>query len=262
MDGQYQQANKAYWDHRAAGYSLVNQTELNTKQHQIWRNELLCQIKKVFHGKPPEEIRILEVGTGPGFFAIVLAEAGYQVTAVDYTPAMLNQAKGNARGLAGKIAFLEMDAEALEFPDHHFDVVLSRNLTWNLPNPEQAYREWARVLVPKGLLLNFDANWYAYLFDPAERAAYEQDRRNTAQAQIKDEYLCTEIDVMERIARKAPLSRIKRPDWDMGVLARLGMEQIQSDSQVWQRVWSEEEKINFHATPMFLVAAVARDISL
>lgn len=257
MDGPYQQENKAYWDNRAAGYSQVNQLELNTDQRQIWQNELVCQIKRHFQKKP----HILEVGTGPGFFAIILAEAGYSVTAVDYTPAMLLQAKANAGILAEKITFLEMDAEALTFPDGRFDVVLSRNLTWNLPHPEQAYREWARVLAPGGLLLNFDANWYAYLFDPAERAAYEQDRRNTAEAQIKDEYLCTEIDVMEGIAQKAPLSRIKRPDWDIRLLTELGMGQIQSDSQVWQKVWSREEKINFHATPMFLVSAV-KDISL
>ncbi len=262
MDGRYQKENKAYWDNRAEGYSQVNQTELDTEQRQIWRNELVSQIRKIFPKKPPEEIRILEVGTGPGFFAIILAEAGYQITAVDYTPAMLNQAKANAGILAEKITFLEMDAEALKFPDHYFNIVVSRNLTWNLPNPEQAYREWLRVLAPEGLLLNFDANWYAYLFDPVERAAYEQDRRNTAQAQIKDEYLCTEIDAMERIARKAPLSCIKRPDWDIGLLTRLGMEQIQSDCQVWKRVWSEEEKINFHATPMFLVSAVAKGISV
>ncbi len=257
MDGPYQQENKAYWDNRAAGYSQVNQLELNTDQRQIWQNELVCQIKRHFQKKP----HILEVGTGPGFFAIILAEAGYSVTAVDYTPAMLLQAKANAGILAEKITFLEMDAEALTFPDGRFDVVLSRNLTWNLPHPKQAYREWARVLAPGGLLLNFDANWYAYLFDPAERAAYEQDRRNTAEAQIKDEYLCTEIDVMEGIAQKAPLSRMKRPDWDIRLLTELGMGQIQSDSQVWQKVWSREEKINFHATPMFLVSAV-KDISL
>lgn len=257
MDGPYQQENKAYWDNRAAGYSQVNQLELNTDQRQIWQNELVCQIKRHFQKKP----HILEVGTGPGFFAIILAEAGYSVTAVDYTPAMLLQAKANAGILAEKITFLEMDAEALTFPDGRFDVVLSRNLTWNLPHPKQAYREWARVLAPGGLLLNFDANWYAYLFDPAERAAYEQDRRNTAEAQIKDEYLCTDIDVMEGIAQKAPLSRMKRPDWDIRLLTELGMEQIQSDSQIWQRVWSREEKINFHATPMFLVSAV-KDISL
>ena len=31
-----------------------------------------------------------------------------------------------------------MDAQALEFPDNTFDVVVSRNLTWNLPDPERA----------------------------------------------------------------------------------------------------------------------------
>lgn len=40
-----------------------------------------------------ETYKILDIGTGPGFFSIILAEAGYQVTAVDYTEAMLEEAK-------------------------------------------------------------------------------------------------------------------------------------------------------------------------
>ena len=39
-----------------------------------------------------------------------------------------------------------MDAQALEFEDESFDVIISRNLTWNLPHPEMAYKEWLRVL--------------------------------------------------------------------------------------------------------------------
>ena len=39
-----------------------------------------------------EHLRVLDVGTGPGFFAILLAEMGHAVTAVDYTPAMLEDA--------------------------------------------------------------------------------------------------------------------------------------------------------------------------
>lgn len=34
-------------------------------------------------------IKILDIGTGPGFFPVILAEAGYKVTAVDYTQEML-----------------------------------------------------------------------------------------------------------------------------------------------------------------------------
>ena len=39
---------------------------------------------------------------------------------------------------AGEVTLLRMDAQDLSFADETFDVVLSRNLTWNLENPEQA----------------------------------------------------------------------------------------------------------------------------
>ena len=59
-----------------------------------------------------------------------------------------------------------------------FDVVISRNLTWNLKDPKRAYEEWCRVLKPGGKLLNFDANWYGYLYDEEKRLSYEEDRKS------------------------------------------------------------------------------------
>lgn len=195
---------------------------------------------------------MLEVGTGPGFFAILLCELGYAVTAVDLTPAMLAEAKKNAGGLADGICFMEMNAEELDFAEQSFDVVVSRNLTWNLPQPERAYAEWARVLKPGGLLLNFDANWYTYLFDDEARQAYDRDRANSAEQGIGDQNVGENFDLMEDIARRVPLSNIRRPAWDLQQLRTLGL-QAQADETVWQRVWSEEEKLNFSSTPMFLV---------
>ena len=197
---------------------------------------------------------MLEVGTGPGFFAILLCELGYDVTAIDLTPAMLEEAKKNAGDMAGSIRFMEMNAEALMFEDASFDVVISRNLTWNLPHPDAAYAEWARVLKPGGLLLNFDANWYAYLFDEKAQAAYEQDRLNSAERGVWDQNVGENFDVMEDIARRVPLSGIRRPAWDLTQLCSLGMN-AQADEQVWRRVWSEAEKLNFSSTPMFMVRA-------
>ncbi|MGN0801290.1 MAG: hypothetical protein ACI4MF_01710 [Candidatus Faecivicinus sp.] len=86
-------------------------------------------------------------------------------------------------------------------------------------------------------------------------AAYERDRARTARANIKDEYTCTDIDAMEAIARRVPLSRIARPAWDLDCLKRLGAAQPAADPQIWSAVWSDEEKINFRATPLFMVSA-------
>ena len=74
---------RSYWNNRADGYSRVNQEELHSEQKEKWKEVLLEQLPK----KEKDQVQILDIGTGPGFFAILLAEEGYQVTAVDYTDA-------------------------------------------------------------------------------------------------------------------------------------------------------------------------------
>ena len=41
--------------------------------------------------------------------------------------------------------FIRADAQRLPFADTSFDAVVSRNLVWNLENPEAAYKEWLRI---------------------------------------------------------------------------------------------------------------------
>lgn len=246
--------NKAYWTQRAPSYSEINQAELSSQSRKIWRHTICSQIRAHFPGRQSREVRVLEVGTGPGFFAIILAEVGYRVTAVDLTPSMLAEAKKNAGALSGEIEFLEMNAEALTFQDDAFDVIVTRNLTWDLPHPEDAYREWHRVLKPGGLLLNFDANWYSYLYDASALVGYEKDRHNAAKRGIKDGNIGENFDICEGIARRVPLSRVKRPEWDKRILSELGF-QVTADESIWQQVWTDEEKINFASTPLFLIRA-------
>lgn len=240
-----------YWSGRAEGYSLVNQQELSGEQHQKW----LRYLRSHFPPKNPEEISVLDIGTGPGFFAIILKEAGYQVTAVDYTAEMLKQAKQNAGHLADEIRWMQMDAQKLDFPDQQFDVIVSRNLTWNLDNPKKAYEEWHRVLRKGGLLLNFDANWYAYLFDEEKKLAYEADRLNVARLNLEDQYTCTDIDAMEALAQNMPLSATSRPAWDFDILTSIGFSAIKIEEKIDEQVYSFMERINNAATPMFCIQA-------
>ena len=246
--------NREYWTGRASGYSEVNRAELSTGQRQKWKDCLREELKRQFPNRPTEELIVLEVGTGPGFFAILLRELGCSVTAVDLTPAMLLEAKENAGAIAGGIRFMEMNAEELRFEDRSFDAVISRNLTWNLPHPAKAYAEWARVLKPGGILLNFDANWYTYLFDETAQKAFDRDRINSAEQGVPDQNIGENFDVMENIARRIPLSSLNRPDWDLRQLSALGLN-CEADEQIWQRVWSAEEKLNFASTPLFLIRA-------
>lgn len=246
--------NRAYWTRRACGYSQVNREELATSQRETWKRTLCAHLSSHFGRTALSGLRVLDAGTGPGFFAILLAEAGCRMTGIDLTRAMLAEARTNAGVLAGKIEFLEMNAQELAFESGSFDAVVTRNLTWNLPDPERAYREWVRVLRPGGLLLNFDANWYHYLFMEDARRGFLRDRANTSASGLDDMNLGEGFEQMEGIAREVPLSRIQRPQWDADVLRGLGIK-VKTDEQIWKKVWSPQEKVNFSSTPLFLVHA-------
>ena len=81
----------SYWGTRAEGYSEVNEKELAGSQREAW----LHVLEEQFPEKKKEEMKILDIGTGPGFFPMILSEAGYTVAAVDYTEEMLEKAKEN-----------------------------------------------------------------------------------------------------------------------------------------------------------------------
>ena len=164
----------SYWDRRAPSYTEVVEKNLAGEWDAVWADMLISG----FPEGDPSELRVLDMGTGPGFYAIILAERGYRVTAVDFSENMLAEARKNAGPLAEKISFLRMDAQAPDFPDDSFDVIVTRNLTWNLTDPEKAYREWRRILRPGGAALIFDANWHLpQASDELFRESAERERK-------------------------------------------------------------------------------------
>ena len=246
---------ESYWTRRAEGYSLENHKELRGIQRQAWRKEILSHMPN----KPKSEIRILDIGTGPGFFPVILAEEGYKVNAVDYTEEMLVQARMNAGYLIDNITFERMDAQNLEFEDETFDIVISRNLTWVLEEPEKAYSEWHRVLKKGGVLLNFDANWYTFLYDGEKKELTRQHHSKLKADGVYDSYYDgkgIDNDWMEDIARKTPLTTKQRPDWDKKVLSKLKFGSIYVDENLGERVLSREEILEYAITPIFKVAAI------
>jgi SAM-dependent methyltransferase len=95
--------------------------------------------------------KVLDVGTGTGVVAITAARTGARVTALDLTPALLEEAHHNA-AIAGveDIVWTEGDAENLPYPDGSFDVVVSQFGHMFAPRPELAIGEMRRVLRPGG----------------------------------------------------------------------------------------------------------------
>ena len=243
----------SYWTDRAHSYSAQNVAEMNDWRCGAWRELILS------HAPGKDRLRVLDVGTGPGFFAINLALAGHEVTAVDVTDHMLWHAADNARAYGAEVCFLLHRGEFLPFEDGCFDLVVSRNVLWNLEYPESALSEWARVLAPGGRMVYFDANWYLYLYDgelrkkrdAVHKAFREKHPDFTGGGDLSPE----RVRDLERIALSLPLSRERRPEWDRDKLTGLGMRIVRVNENIGMNVTDPSMWEHDDATPMFMICA-------
>lgn len=101
---------------------------------------------------------VLDVACGTGNTAITAKKTGANVTGVDFTPELLNQAKEEA-ALAdvGQIEWKEANVESLPFNDESFDTVLSSFGHIFATQPQKAIDEMLRV-TKKGGTIGF-ATW-------------------------------------------------------------------------------------------------------
>jgi ubiquinone/menaquinone biosynthesis C-methylase UbiE len=90
--------------------------------------------------------RVLDVATGPGWVAAAAARRGASVVGVDFSEAMLAEARRHHAG----VDFRAGDAEALPFPAASFDAVVMSFGLLHLARPDQALAEAHRVLRPGG----------------------------------------------------------------------------------------------------------------
>lgn len=102
----------------------------------------------------------LDIGCGTGSLSVVLASLGYQVTGVDFSPAMIERAEAKARTLDYAIQFQMMDAANPQLPTQHFDALVCRHLLWTLPDPAQVLQRWVALLKPGGRLLLIEGLWH------------------------------------------------------------------------------------------------------
>jgi ubiquinone/menaquinone biosynthesis C-methylase UbiE len=117
---------------------------------------LIRFIARNFYNSPREDIRILELGCGPGANLWYLAREGFRVYGIDGSPTAINLCKSRldaeTPGWQGSIQV--SDVTQIPFSDQFFHAVIDNEcgscLNWE--DAKLAYNEVARVLRPKGRL--------------------------------------------------------------------------------------------------------------
>jgi SAM-dependent methyltransferase len=106
---------------------------------------------------------VLDLCCGTGLVAAMAALRGADVTGLDFSPAMLTE----ARAAHPRLGFVEGDAEATGFAGASFDAVVSSFGVHHVARPERAMAEAFRVLRPAGTVAF--ATWAA----PSENIAWK-----------------------------------------------------------------------------------------
>lgn len=234
-----------YWTKRAEGFLAQRRHELNSPKASKWLKEIILQLDKV-SSSSRDSIKILDIGCGTGYFPVLLGKEGYEVTGIDLTEEMVTKAKELVADYAPyqkDVKIQQMDAEKLIFDDESFDVIITRNLTWTLPHPIEAYQEWFRVLKKGGILLNFDAEY-------AKGAHNLKTHENIAHKDISDELK----DECHDIYHMLTISFLDRPAWDEEVLKEIGFSHIDTDSAFGDRIFSDKDEF-YIPDKMFMISA-------
>ena len=230
---------ESYWTKRAESFFELRHDEIESEKAARWTKEIEKLLPK------GQNLNILDVGCGTGYFEVILGRLGHKVTGIDLTEEMITKANEMIRiyGMDDKVKAVTGDAENLDFADETFDVVITRNLTWTLPHPIDAYKEWMRVLKKGGVLINFDAEY-------AKGAHNLKSPENMAHSKIEDAMK----DECHNIYHMLTISMLDRPAWDAEVLGRLGFENITTDIGFGDRIFIEHDEF-YIPDKMFSIVA-------
>ncbi|MBP0969930.1 MAG: class I SAM-dependent methyltransferase [Oscillospiraceae bacterium] len=229
-----------YWSRRAEGFEEQRLHEYDSDKKERW----LAEFDRYLPAD--RKLNILDIGTGTGFFACLLAERGHDVTGIDLSPEMIKHAAHMAGVLGADVRFLVMDAETPDLPSESFDAIVTRNLTWTLPDMQKAYREWYRLLKDGGVLINFDADYSAALEKDDEPELPENHAHKLVPQEMKAENdaITMEIGSLHR----------PRPQWDVQLLTETGFSEVTVDTEVYKRIYAEIDEF-YNPVPIFTVAA-------
>ena len=109
--------------------------------------------KRSLFAKSRGKTLLVAAGTGGDF---EFFPPDLEITAIDFSPKMLEKAAEKTADYKGSIKLVEADVTNLKFDDNSFDTVVTSCTFCSVPNPVEGLKELNRVLKPDGQLLMFE----------------------------------------------------------------------------------------------------------
>lgn len=237
------------WNSAAEEYSEIVREQLRSKDKDLWM-DLVYK-----YAPTKEKLKVLDIGTGPGFFSISLAMDGHDVTGIDLSIGMLKHAEKNAQDFGVKCDFRPMNADNLLFDSDTFDLVINRNVTWTIPDMMDCYREWRRVLAPGGRILVFDSNFNWNLFDPNHDRIFRELVREMKIAGVDSGSVNTGFMFRNSYMETRPMLGMPRPQWDRNMLFKLRFKSIITQTECLVGTELDRMPNPEDAAPLFLICA-------
>ena len=131
------------WDNASKGFDIMNMGL--ERRYGRYKRELFSKCR----GK----VMLVAAGTGLDFQYF---PEGVEVTAIDFSPKMVEKAREKIGDFNGKLDVVQADVTNLEFPDESFDTVATSCTFCSVPDPVKGLKEIHRILKPDGQLLMFE----------------------------------------------------------------------------------------------------------
>jgi len=143
-------ANVRYHDLAAQHYD----SKWGINYDVVGQAQVMGKLRKALGHEPRRYPRALEIGAGTGYFSLNLLRAGVigNAVATDISAGMLGKLERSAAELGLPIETAACEASELPFEDNFFDLVFGHAVLHHLPDLDAAFREFARVLRPGGVV--------------------------------------------------------------------------------------------------------------
>jgi ubiquinone/menaquinone biosynthesis C-methylase UbiE len=191
-----------------AGEDVVRQYYNENAEHEWLRLEsdlveYAITLRALAEYLPQTPAALLDIGGGPGRYAIELARRGYEVTLADFSASELELARVRAAEAGAPLRVIECDARDLSlFADESFDAVLMMGPLYHLLDAgdrRRAILEAKRVLKARGRFFAVYITRTAVLrfwakYDPmrvaGDRGRYEEHLRT---GEVRDNFGFTDV---------------------------------------------------------------------